>query len=220
MEAKSVQVIVLGAAGQLGREVVQALAARGHSVCAAVRRPPDSPSDNSVLVRQVDAQDKAQVRAAITGFDVVVNVIGGGTLRRNDVESTATTVATAAAQDVGVQRYIAMSAAMVAVDWRFFRYVLRPLIFKHILEEHRRVEKIVSATALRWTIVRPPKLTNGAARGYLASLEFVPTWFSAARGDVAAFIADEVENNAYVRRAVFVASSSARRDVARVGGLL
>ena len=34
----------------------------------------------------------------------------------------------AAAQDEHVKRYIAMSAAMVALDWKFFKYLLRPLI--------------------------------------------------------------------------------------------
>lgn len=53
-----------------------------------------------------------------------------------------------------------MSAGMVALDWVLFKYVLRPLIFRHILAEHRRVEEIVKASSLAWTIVRPTALTN------------------------------------------------------------
>ena len=107
----------------------------------------------------------------------------------------------------GIRRYIAMSAGMVELDWALFKYALRPLIFRNILAEHRRVEEIVKASTLSWTVVRPPKLTNGPPRGYLASLELQPGRFSAARVDVAAFIADELESNQYVRQAVFVASS-------------
>jgi len=99
-----------------------------------------------------------------------------------------------------------MSAGMVALDWAFFKYVLGPLIFRHILAEHRRVEEIVKASTLAWTIVRPTVLTNRQAAGYVASLELQPKTFLTARADVAAFIADELENNDYVRRAVFVAS--------------
>jgi uncharacterized protein YbjT (DUF2867 family) len=202
----TVRVAVLGAGGQLGREVVRALAVHRHAVVAAVRRPPTAPLGSSVEIRLMDAQKESDVRTAIAGCDAVVNAIGAGTLRRNVVESTTTTRAVAAAQDVGVARYIAMSAGMVALDWFFFKYVLRPLIFRHIVAEHRRVEEIVQASGLTWTIVRPPKLTNGRATGYAASLEPHPRLFSAARADVAAFIADELRNNAYVRRAVFVAS--------------
>ena len=205
------QIVVLGAAGQLGREVVRALAAHGHAVCAVVRRPPNPALQRPVQLRIADARDTGQLRQAIAGFDVVVNTIGGGTLRRNVVESTTTAAAVTAAQDARVERYIAISAAMVALEWKFFKYVLRPLIFRNILAEHRRVEEIVKKTALSWTIVRPPRLTNGAPRGYLASRQLIPTSFSAARADVAGFIADEVENDLYVREAVFVASRNTRK---------
>jgi uncharacterized protein YbjT (DUF2867 family) len=116
------RVVVLGAAGQLGREVVRALVARRHAVCAAVRRPPVPALDSSVVVRLADARNKAEIRTAISGFDAVVNAIGAGTLRRNDVESTTTAIAVGAAQEVGVERYIAMSAGMVALDWVILKY--------------------------------------------------------------------------------------------------
>jgi uncharacterized protein YbjT (DUF2867 family) len=174
-----------------------------------VRRIPASPLGSSAEIRLADAQKKSDVRAALAGCDAVVNAIGAGTLRRNVVESTTTTVAVAAAQDAGIRRYIGMSAGMVALDWFFFKYVLRPLIFRNILAEHRRVEEIVRASIVTWTIVRPPKLTNSPQTGYEASLEPQPKLFSAARADVAAFIADELKNNAYVLRPVFVASRRA-----------
>ena len=157
------RIVVLGAAGQLGREAVRTLSARGHSVCAAVRRPPVPALDGSVEIRTADARNRADLCWAISGFDAVVNVIGGGTLRKNNVASTASTVAVAAAEEVGVHRYMAMSAGMVALDWALFKYVLRPLIFRHILAEHRRVEEIVKASALAWTI-RPPNRTYESPR--------------------------------------------------------
>ena len=153
-----------------------------------------------------DARNKAELLATISGFDAVVNVIGGGTLRKNDAASTTSRVAVAAAEEVGVHRYLAMSAGMVALEWALFKYVLRPLIFRHILAEHHRVEEIVKASPLAWTIVRPTALTNRPATGYEASLELQPKKFVTSRADVAAFIADELENNAYARQAVFVTS--------------
>ena len=123
------RVVVLGAVGQLGREVVRALVARGHTVRAAVRRPPHPTLSSSVEIRIADARNKSETHAAIIGFDAVVNVIGGGTLRRNDVASSTSAIAVRAAQEVGVKRYIAMSAGMVAVDWPLFKYVSPPAYF-------------------------------------------------------------------------------------------
>lgn len=147
------------------------LSARGHSFCAAVRRPPTPAFGDSVEFRLADARNKADLRSAINDFDAVVNVIGGGTLKKNDVASTTSAVAVAASEEAGVRRYFAMSAGMVALDWVLFKYVLRPLIFRHILAEHRRVEEIVRRSGLAWTIVRPTALTNRSPTGYVASLE-------------------------------------------------
>jgi uncharacterized protein YbjT (DUF2867 family) len=112
------RVVVLGGAGQLGREVVRTLVARGHTVRAAVRRRPDPALPSSVEIRIADARNKSKTCAAISGFEAVVNVIGGGTLRRNDVASSTSAVAVPATQEVGVKRYIAISAGMVALDCR------------------------------------------------------------------------------------------------------
>jgi uncharacterized protein YbjT (DUF2867 family) len=95
---------------------------------------------------------------------------------------------------------------MVALDWALFKYVLRPLIFRHILAEHRRVEEIVKASTLAWTIMRPTALTNRPPTGYVASLELQRRTFVTSRADVAAFIAGELEKNGYIRQAVFVTS--------------
>src|SRR5215469_13047536 len=200
------RVVVLGAAGQLDRETVHTLSARGHAVCTAVRRLPVPSFADSVELRLADARNRADLLTAISGFDAVVNVIGSGTLRKNDVASTTSTVAVAAAEHAGVHRYVAISAGMVALEWPLFKYVLRPLIFRHILAEHRRVEEIVKASTLGWTIVRPTALTNHPAKGYLASLNVQSRSYVTTRADVAAFITDELERNQYVRQAVFVAS--------------
>src|SRR5215471_21556802 len=99
------RVVVFGAAGQLGRDVVRALVAHGYTVRAAVRRPPDPALPSWIETRIADARNKKEARAAISGFDAVVNVIGGGTLRRNDVASSTSAIVVAAAQEVGVKRY-------------------------------------------------------------------------------------------------------------------
>jgi uncharacterized protein YbjT (DUF2867 family) len=135
------RVIVLGANGQLGGEVIRQVAARSHKVTAFVRRPPNGLLDQTVEIRLGDARKREDLIAALPGHEVVVNAIGSGILRKNQVESNTTAVALAAAQQVGISRYIAMSAGMVALDWPLFNYLLRPLFFLNILAEHRRSKK-------------------------------------------------------------------------------
>lgn len=106
-----------------------------------------------------------------------------------------------------------MSAGMVAVEWPFFKYVLRPLIFRDIVAGHNRVEEIVQGSALAWTIARPSALTNRPPSGYVASLKLQPRTYSTSRADLAAFIADELEAKQYVREAVFVTSRAKPQSI-------
>lgn len=199
------RIVILGANGRLGREVIRRAQKHDHDITAFVRRPPSPAFGSSVKVQIGDAMLENDVRAALTDQQAVVNTIGAGTLRRNDIESRTTAVTLAVAQNLGVPRYIAMSAGMVAVDWPIFRYILFPLIFRNILREHRRVEQLVTASLLDWTIVRPSRLTTSPATGYTTSLER-PGSFSVSNQDVAAFIVDELDKNAYIHQSVFIAA--------------
>lgn len=64
--------MILGAPGQLSREVVRELAAREHAVWAAVRRTPVPAFGNSVEMR-ADARNKNEICEAMRGADAGVN---------------------------------------------------------------------------------------------------------------------------------------------------
>ena len=202
------RVAVLGAAGDLGREVVRRLVDRGNEVNAFVRRPSLL---KSVCVQEFigDARDAEAVQAALAGTHAVVDVVGAGTLRRNDLESTVIANVVAGMQQLRIKRLIAMSAGMVVKTNLILDYVLKPTIFRNILAEHQRVEAIVRASDLDWTLVRPPRLVCRAPRGYVVSSGSQYSGsLSVARGDIAQFIADELIGNKFVCQAVFVSSGS------------
>jgi nucleoside-diphosphate-sugar epimerase len=72
-----VRAVVTGAGGFVGRALVRALVARGHSVRALVRSPPeDAPGWRGVEIVQGDATDPAAARAAVRGCDAVFHLAG------------------------------------------------------------------------------------------------------------------------------------------------
>ena len=80
------RVVVLGAGGALGSEVVRRLIARGDEITAFVRHA------GSATVAHVaefvgDAREPEAVRAALVGGEAVVDVVGTGTLGPTDLES-------------------------------------------------------------------------------------------------------------------------------------
>jgi len=202
-----VNILVLGANGQLGRAVVARLAGDSHRVRAFMRHPDASTGRPNIELFRGDATDETAAVAASRGEDAVVNTIGSGTVRRNTIESDTTRVILRALARTPVKRYIAMSAGMVAPVSFVFDNIIRPLLLGNLYREHRLVEKLVRSSDLDWTIVRPPRLSNRPPRGYLEATTERPRGpIIISRADVADFIAKVLANDAYRHQAVFLTS--------------
>ena len=67
-------------------------------------------------------------------------------------------------------------------------------------------EQRVQASPLAWTLVKPPRLTDGQARGRIRSGEAlkVGAMSSISRADLARFILDQVDSREYVGKQVVV----------------
>jgi uncharacterized protein YbjT (DUF2867 family) len=202
------RVLVLGANGQLGRVVAEKLVIEGHQVRGFARRIPAG-EDRLPHAEyfEGDALNENSILKALSGQDVVVNTIGSGTLRKNTVETDTTRLVLKAMIQTPIKKYIAMSAGMVAPVSFVFDHIIRPLFFGNLYREHREVEDLVRASNLDWTIVRPPKLTNRPARGYVESTDARPKGpITFSRSDVAAFISKVIANKLYWHQAVFLTS--------------
>src|SRR5882672_12235647 len=71
------RLVVLGATGGTGLEVVRQAIARGHSVTALVRsRDRLKPFGDRITVKQGDLLDRADLEQAIRGHDAVVSGFG------------------------------------------------------------------------------------------------------------------------------------------------
>lgn len=210
------RILVIGAGGGLGRAVVEQLLDEGHNVRAFARRPAPAVADHGQRGRDVeavcgDARDSAALAAAMTDQDVVVNAIGSGTLRRNTVESDTTRTALETAGRLRLRRYIGLSAGMVAPVSPMFDHLIRPTLFANLYREHLAVERLIRASGLDWTIVRPTKLGDKPAAGYRESNATRPRGpIVISRADVAEFIAREIRDNRYIKQAVFLVSASRR----------
>jgi putative NADH-flavin reductase len=81
---------------------------------------------------------------------------------------------------------------------------------RSIAKDSAEMEGIVKASELDWTIVRPPRLTNGTrTEHYGVANDHLPPGAGGAatvsRADVAHFMLDEVEQPAHIRRVVGIA---------------
>jgi len=203
------KLLILGATGRIGREVVDLALARGHRVTAYVRTPKKlERRDRELIIQQGDALEVDRLTEALQGQDAVVSALGlpaKQALRPNTfmAESMASTVA--AMKRSNVRRLAVVSAAVLfpmrGLFYSFFRWLLQ-----HHARDLRAMENVIQATELEWTIARPPRLLNGPQAAPRIVVGGLPTSAHAISfRSVAAFLVDCVEQDKHAREIVGIA---------------
>jgi putative NADH-flavin reductase len=209
--------LVVGATGRTGREVVLAAVAAGHRVTAFARSAERVGWPPGVRAWAGDALDAADVDAALVGVDAVIVALSmvrasdspwARILTPRDLHSRAARVLTAAAARHGIGRYVALSAhgvgdAAPRAGWLFLGLV-RASNIGVAYADLAVAEDIVRATALPWTVVRPTRLTLGPATGRWVADPALVTSSRAAipRADVAAFLLHVATSSDHLHEAV------------------
>jgi putative NADH-flavin reductase len=214
------RLVIFGANGPTGRLLTaQALAAR-HSVTAFTRHADAFPIKHAQLrVVQGDALDAAAVAVAVAGQDAVLSSIGTRYSRKPITlysESAANMLR--AMQDNGVRRLACVSSSVTdpAVRARStgggvaFEKVLKPFLTnvlgKSMYADMLRMERLVMASDLDWTIVRPSGLFEAAAvTEYRLAESFLAERFTS-RADLAACLLQQAGSDQYVRKTLAVAT--------------
>jgi putative NADH-flavin reductase len=200
--------LVFGASGATGRQVVTQGLERGHTITSFVRTPAKLTIAHPQLkMVHGDVGDAAAVSNAIKGHDAVVSTLGvGAPLKHDPVVVDGVHNILRAMSDWGVRRVIYMSFIGVRDSRNAAGFVVRYIArwpLRNEIHDHEIKEGLVMNSALDWTIVRPPTLTNGPRTGKyrigadIAANSILPT---ISRADVADCILQELENGAYVRR--------------------
>lgn len=192
-------VTVLGAGGRSGRGVVAEALARGHTVTAVVRRPPDPPLDLEVRSVIGDARDAVALAQALEGADSVLSAMGPAGDDPGAVYSDAIASLVAAMEAGGPTRLVITANARVFDDG--------PLDgpYAAVSEEHRRALAMLRASGLAWTVVATPMLTGEAsAGGYTATLDERGEGQQIDREDFARAVVDALDHEEWIRHAIHV----------------
>jgi putative NADH-flavin reductase len=207
------RILVIGASGRAGREVVTQARERGHHVTAFVRRPEafDLPAE---AILAGDVLDRRNVHSAARGASAVVCVLGPGAASPADLCSRGTRHVIDAMQRWQVDRLVCVTGARVGhprdklVGWVFpLRAATASPRDAELLADRRAQEAVVQASGLAWTIVRPPRLSGEPlSRNYRVGEDLVLDSFThIGRADLASFLVDQIDDDRFVRRGVAVA---------------
>jgi putative NADH-flavin reductase len=211
------KIIVFGATGKTGREVVRQALDAGHEVTAFVRDAAKLEQSHPRLrtaVGQVTT-DQAAVTSAVEGHDAVISALGGARtlqgLRSPTIMAQAVPVIVRAMTDASVDRLVFLSSFGVGDSFAeappLLKVIYR-LFLGPVYADKTAGERVLRASELDWTLVYPVLLTNGPHTGAHRSGESLKLTGmpQVSRADVADFMLSQIESSAYRRTVAVVAS--------------
>lgn len=204
------RVVVVGASGGTGRQLVEQALALGHEVTALVRKPHRLPIRHPALrVAAGDVLDADFLRREVAGADAVLCALGHKRwFYPNRILSTGTRNLIAAMRAGGVRRLVCETSLGVGDSFGrlglYYTLFVVPFILPLYYWDKHRQEREVRASGLDWVIVRPAALTNGPRRGRTRHGPRVGSWVltrRVSRADVADFMLRQVADDAYLHAA-------------------
>lgn len=195
--------LIFGATGATGQHLVRLALSQGHQVTAFVRDPGRLIDTSSSLAYVIgDVMQLPSLESALRGQDAVLCALGTMPESKADrprrqpsipVCSVGTQNILQAMSNNNCRRIVAETSTSVGES----RYtsslgaaaIIRTIL-KDVMEDKERQETAIRASNTDWTIVRPVRLTNGAAQNKIQVGEKLP-WSmlsTISRADVAAFM--------------------------------
>lgn len=195
------EMFVLGAAGGIGRQVVEVALAEGWRVTAVLRTPAKLDLSHPLLtIVKGDVLDAATFENYLTGASVVVSAIGvsgglGGD-KPTTLYSDGAGCVLEAMRRRGARRVFVISASAIEISpvlpaiVRFAAKNILQKLLRHMYADLGVMESRVTESGVDWTIVRPPRLTNKPVTGKyrFAVNAWLKNSLSISRADVAHFI--------------------------------
>lgn len=202
--------LIVGATGGTGRQLVAQALERGHTVTVLVRTPAKLEITHEHLqVLQGDVLDYASVEAAVRGQGAVISALGhkryfGPT--RILSEGTRNLLRAMEAQSVPrliceTSLGLGNSAGRMGLYYTLF---VIPVILPFYFWDKARQERLIEASRVEWVIVRPGALTNGPKRTTYRHGHDIGSFVRTvriSRADVADFMLNQLTRDTYLRTA-------------------
>jgi putative NADH-flavin reductase len=212
------KIIVFGATGRTGKEIVRQALEQGHTVTAFVRDPvpltPPSGLPMGLRLFKGNIFDPVAVSEAIDGHRAVLSALGGRTLKKENVLARAIPNILAGMDARYVQRIIALGAAgalypagKYQTGW--FNLVLataKSTFLRQPFADQAIQERLLEQSGMDFTIVRPPRLNDKAESQEVRVLpDGLPGGgWQIARADVADFMLLQLTDPRFHRQGVYI----------------
>lgn len=211
------KIAVVGSTGRTGRLVLKEGIRRGFAVTAFTRRPQLLEGMQGLEgVVQGDGRNAEDMVRAVAGQDAVVSIVSAEGLGPTTVISDVARAELAAMRAAGVRRLVFVSASALEGSHPFLLVNIVRWLLRKPYADFRRMETILAQSGADWTVVRPPRLTNGPATGKVRWVsgkgDFDRRPYTISRADLANALLDLAADSKFVGQTVLVSRAGRHRS--------
>lgn len=203
---KSMKVLIIGATGTTGKELVKQALELDYEVSAFVRNPDKMQlKHKNLTVIQGDVMNPSSIDKAVQGNEAVLSSLGAGA--KGTIRSEGTQNIIRAMEKADIRRFISQSTLGVDDSKEnlnfYWKYIMFGLLIRRAFLDHIKQESYIKQSRLDWTIVRPGALTTGEKTGNYRhgfSGQDRSTKLKISTADVADFMLKQLGTDTYLRK--------------------
>ncbi|MBN1186929.1 MAG: SDR family oxidoreductase [Bacteroidales bacterium] len=214
------KILLLGATGRTGNQIIEEAVKRGHKI-SAIARDPGKLKDYKIDVTQGTPYDYETVEKAIAGCDAVINTLNVSRKSDNpwaplrapvDMISRSASNAVKAMEKAGIKRFVALGAIGAGHSWKKMPAILKFVVsiskLKYAFRDHGKQEEVLENSSVDYTVCRAPMLSDKKNdTGAVATPEGVkPVSMVLNRNTAAEFFLDIIEKNEHIRETISISN--------------
>jgi len=207
-------IIIFGATGMVGKQLVQQTLFNNHHVKAFGRNvyTTDFLQTENLQLVQGALFDESEVYNAIKGCNAVFSAIGGGADGTDKARTLGMKNIIKQMQKASVKRIIAIGGLGVLNADENSLLIDKddyPPEYKAVGLEHKKAFELLHESKLDWTFVCPPNIINeGPTGSYVTNADYPPEQnkYKINAGDLAMFMLNELNKNEYIKHRVGISN--------------
>lgn len=206
-------VLLIGATGFSGKEVLKELLTKNHNVTVITRNKSSIESQQKqIKIIEGNVLDENLINRAVHKQDAVINCLGiggKGNAKPNSLVSDATRILVNSMEKLEVKRLICMSNLGAGDSYNFQPWVFKKVILpyfmkwlKVIIDDKNIMEPIIMNSKLDWTILRFPNIVDKPPKIKITtSYDGKKLKMSITNKDLAKFVVSQLEDDSLVHKA-------------------
>jgi putative NADH-flavin reductase len=207
------KLIVFGATGTVGIQLLKQALQQGYEVTAFARSPEklNSLPQTNLKIFKGDILSQKDTEDAMHNQDAVLCALGDG--NKGKIRATGTKNIITAMQRNGIRRLICQTTMGLGESQGnlnfFWKHIMFGLLLKKAFQDHQLQEHYLLDSNLDFTIVRPSAFTDGeVTRNYKIGFDgtYKKLSLKISRADVADFMLQQLDKTEYLKSAVSISN--------------